>query len=121
MGRPVRANLWQVVLASYWLVLFVSTHLPREFPGIPGGGKDKWVHVGAFAILAWLLAMTWEQTTGRLRASHLIAAWVALAGYAAIDELTQIPLGRTASYVDWITDAAGAAIGLFAFAMLRRS
>jgi VanZ family protein len=121
MGKPDHARLWQIALAGYWLVLFISTHLPREFPSIPGDGKDKWVHVGAFAVLAWLLAMAWEQTTGRLRASHLIAAWVVLAGYAAIDELTQIPVGRTASYADWMADAAGAAIGLFAFAMLRRS
>ena len=120
MGRPDRAKLWQVALFGYWLMLLVATHLPREFPGLPGGGKDKWVHLGAFAVLAWLVAMAWEQSTGRLRTVHLVVVWILLASYAAADELTQILVGRTASFADWSADSVGVVAGLIAFVVTRR-
>ena len=120
MGRPDRAKLWQAALFGYWLLLFVATHLPREFPGLPGEGKDKWAHFGAFAVLAWLMAMTWERSTGRLRAAHLVSIWILLALYAAADEITQMFAGRTTSFADWTADMVGAVAGLVAFVATRR-
>jgi VanZ family protein len=116
---PDRARLWQLTLAAYWITLFVATHLPRELSELPKQRADKLVHVAAFAVLAWLLAMAWEKSAGRLNAAHLRAAWMLLAVYAAIEELTQIPVGRTCSFADWLADVAGAALGLIMFRWLR--
>lgn len=66
------------------------------------------------------MAMAWERSTGHLRRGHLIAVFAVLAVYAAIDELTQIPVGRTGSVNDWLADVVGAAIGLVLFAVFRR-
>jgi VanZ family protein len=109
------AKLWQLALAGYWLALFAATHVPRRVVTVPGGKIDDVIHFVAYAILAGLLAITWERSAGQLSAAHLRWAWVALALYAAIDELTQPLVGRTASWADWLADALGAAVGLALF------
>jgi VanZ family protein len=38
----------------------------------------------------------------------------------AIDELTQIPVGRDCSFWDWTADISGAAAGLLLFVGVRR-
>jgi VanZ family protein len=83
---------------------------------MPGG--DKWQHTAAFAGLAWLLAarcsfrkpLTWK------RALEIAAVVIA---YGAIDELTQIPVGRDAEFRDWLADGLGTLIGLGLFALAR--
>lgn len=109
------ARLCQIVLAGYWLAMFAATHLPIKVAALPGG-TDKVIHVGLYALLAALLAITWQCSAGRLTARHLRWAWIALAAYAAFDELTQIPVGRTASWADWLADLVGALAGLVLFA-----
>jgi VanZ family protein len=120
MAKPDRARIWQLALAAYWLALLVATHLPREFPVLPPDRTDKLVHVAAFAVLGWLVAETWQRSAGRLNAAHLRAAWLAIALYAPADELTQPLFGRAASLADWLADAAGAALGLWLFAIWQR-
>jgi VanZ family protein len=110
---------WQLALAGFWLALFVSTHLPSNLPILPKSGNDKVVHFTAFAILATLLATTWQLTAGHLTARHLVVVWIVLVVYAALDELTQIPVGRDCSFWDWTADALGAAVALVLFARLR--
>jgi VanZ family protein len=113
-------RLWQFVLVCYWLALFVSTHVPSEVLYVPGNTSDKFIHVVAYAALAVLAAMAWHLAFGRPKARHLCFIWVTLVVYGAIDEWTQIPVGRDASVRDWFADASGAAIGLAAFALLVR-
>jgi VanZ family protein len=114
--NPRTAKLWQIVLAGYWLLLFAATHVPRSVATVPGGRVDDMAHFLTYAVLAGLLAITWQQSAGRLTIRHLRWAWIALAAYAAFDELTQIPVGRTASWSDWLADVLGALAGLTLFA-----
>ena len=111
---------WQLVLAIYWLALFVATHLPKTQTLGTANQLDKLVHAAAFAGLALLLATTWQLSAGRLIGHHLRAAWIVLVCYAALDEWTQTFAGRDASLADWLADAAGAALGLALFAWLNR-
>jgi VanZ family protein len=71
-------------------------------------------------ILAFLLVASWELNSGRLNARHLTFAWIAVAVWAAIDELTQIPVGRVADFWDWLADVAGAAAGILLFVAVRQ-
>lgn len=121
VGRWLRsASLWQVALAIYWLALIVSTHVPSDTPLVPGGQIDEIAHLIAFAILAVLLATTWQLSSGWLTSAHLTWAWAAIALFAAVDELTQSLFGRESSGGDWLADVAGALVGLSLFAWCRR-
>ena len=112
--------IWQIALVCYWSALFAATHLPVEMPiALPGHWTDKIVHLAAFAILAVLLATTWQLAARQLNLRRLWWLWVLLVLYGAIDELTQVPVGREASVWDWLADALGAAIGLAVFILLR--
>jgi VanZ family protein len=113
---PDRRRLGQwlplVLLAGYWLVLFVGTHVPPEFPGLPPEGYDKVVHFSSFMILAGLLAVTWRCIWGRLSILSVVTAWLLIVAYAAGDEATQPWFRRTCDIYDWRADACGAAVGL---------
>ena len=110
---------WQFALAAYWLVLFVATHVPNRLPQLPGAGSDKLAHLSAFALLAVILAVTWQLAAGHLTARHLFVAWIVIALYAALDEWTQSFVGRSTSFWDWVADASGALAALVLFAWLR--
>jgi VanZ like family len=114
----MHALTWQLALASYWLALFVMTHVPIDVVALPGNSIDKLVHVSAFAILAMLLAIAWHLSAGPLTWRHFACAWVLLVLYGAMDEWTQTYVGRIASFADWLGDALGAFIGLATFAAL---
>lgn len=95
-------------IAVYWLAMFLATHLPvqRVMEQLPT--TDKHLHFGAYAVLGfalpwWDLAATWG-LAARL--------WMVILLYAALDELLQIPVGRSAEWGDWFADAAGALIGV---------
>ena len=113
-------KLCMAALAVYWLALSVATHVPSDFPAMPPARTDKIVHAAAFAVLAWLLARTWQLSAGQLNGSHLRAAWLAIVLYAAADELTQPWFGRTCSLADWLADLLGAAGGIVLFAWMQQ-
>jgi len=120
VGRHLRnPAFWRLALAVFWLTLFALTHLPVEGPFAPITQYDKIAHGVAFAVLAALLATTWQKSAGKLSASQLVWAWLAVASYAALDEWTQSFVGRHTSAWDWTADAIGAALGLALFAWLR--
>lgn len=112
-------KLWQLALAGYWIVLLIVTHLPATTPFMPPDNIDKLAHATAFAGLALLLASAWQLAAGHLNISHLALVWFVVVTYGAIDEWTQIPVGRSCSIWDWLADATGAALGLALFAFLR--
>lgn len=117
-----RRAAWLVTLflVGYWIVLFVATHVPSDFPLVPPERTDKLVHFSAFFVLGGLLAAAWEFAAGRLTVRHLIAAWLVLAAYAAVDEISQPPFGRARSFDDWLADVTGVACGLLLFLAWRR-
>ncbi len=121
--KPVLVNprAWQILLAGYWLTLFVLSHLPASRVVTSVAGSDKLAHLLAFAVLSALLATTWQLSAGHLSLAQLGWVWVAVIVYAAFDEWTQSFVGRQTSLRDWLADAAGGAIGLAVFISIRRA
>ncbi len=98
--------------AIYAAALFVATHIPvAQLP--PLHTSDKLLHFGAYAIFGLLLAAAWDPGRAPARRA-LMSALGALALFAALDELLQIPVGRHGDPWDWLADVAGAAAGLIA-------
>lgn len=118
-GRLTKPRLWHLALACYWLLLVVSTHVPPRFPGLPVHGVDKLAHLGAYAMLAGLAALNLQLAGGYLTRRHFRWMWIAVVMFGAVDELTQPAFGRDASWLDWLADAVGAALGLAVFALVR--
>ncbi|MFO0012121.1 MAG: VanZ family protein [Planctomycetota bacterium] len=124
----MRASIYGVrvailALAAYWTALSIATHLPRTVLHIVQRGtgwNDKPLHIIAFAILAFLLA--WAVPTDLKRRSRnvLIATAIGVA-YAAIDELTQIPVGRTADWADFSADLFGILTGIIVYVAMREA
>jgi VanZ family protein len=115
-------RVWQFALAGYWLALFAATHVPNDMPILPSGRADKLVHFAAYAVLAALLATTWQLAAGHLTMRHLVILWIVIVLYGAIDEWLQIPVGRDCNLWDWTADALGALTALVLFAwVMRRS
>jgi VanZ family protein len=117
----VRKTRWAltIIVAGYWLALLVGTHMPRVPKALQMPGSDKWQHTTAYAGLAFLLIarrsvgrpLTWKRALG-------VAGIVILFG--ALDELTQIPVGRDAEFNDWLADSFGTLVGVGLFAAMRR-
>ncbi|HUG69006.1 MAG TPA: VanZ family protein [Pirellulaceae bacterium] len=102
-------------LGVYWLVIFIGTHMPHGVQGL-GRFYDKFLHFGAYAGLAFLLAAA--LTTLRVRHGAVLLPLIISAVYGCLDELSQIPIpGRHADIVDWVADVAGAGFGVLAFSM----
>lgn len=80
--------------------------------------NDKVLHVGAFAGLAFLMAWAIPTNMRKLYKNTLLAAFVAIV-YAGLDELLQIPVGRTADWSDFYADCFGIGIGLLAYTLAR--
>lgn len=120
--RVVRATVFgirvaTVLLVIFWMTMFVGTHLPRvPMPHV--SNIDKLFHFGGFAGLSFLMAWAIPTQYGRPRWNVLVAALVSV-GYAAIDEFSQIPVGRTADVLDWLADTAGVIAGLSAYLVTR--
>ncbi len=118
-GRLAKPRLWQFVLAGFWLALVVSTHVPHV-PGLASRGMDKLAHVAAYTVLTALMALNLQLAGGHLTWPHFRWLWIAVVLFGAVDELTQPAFGREASWLDWLADAVGAALGLILFALVRR-
>ena len=119
----LRSRVSQVLAAgalTYTGVLVFLTHYPKpqELLGddLP---PDKLLHFLAYGVLGFLVTAA-VVTRGRWswRTAGLTA--LALAGFAAIDELTQPLFGRSAEPLDYAWDLAGLAAGIVAVATGRR-
>ena len=126
MNRAARSQLWRprlgrgwavLALTLYWSSLFVGTHLPPKH--VQGTRvSDKWLHFLAYAGLAFLTALIFATLTTR-SASRWLTILVLLALYAAVDEFTQMYVGRSAEWADWVADLAGIVAGLAMCAVAR--
>jgi len=122
--RPPRAawpaRLLAAASVAYACVLAWATHHPKPEDLLGRNPpSDKLVHVGAYTVLAALVAATLA-AAGRLSPRGMRIAAVSLAAFAVVDEATQ-PLPwfrRTADPLDWIFDVVGIAIGMAAVAGL---
>ena len=107
-------------LPAYWLFLVCITHFPhlRLTGEIPE--SDKFAHLAAFGLLAFLL-WRFGEACGKPLTDRFV--WVALgiiAFYAALDEYTQGFVGRSTDVRDWLCDMGGALPVLLACEWYRR-
>jgi VanZ family protein len=117
-GHPVALparwlRLLSLAIGVYWLSIFAGTHIPLQREPFHEGVSDKFLHFGAYAGLALLLAAAavcrWAPSP------RIVVAIVALlAAYGGFDELTQILVGRDCELFDWCADIAGALVGSMA-------
>src|SRR5262249_5653508 len=103
------------------MALFAATHVPAyRLPIVPV--TDKTIHTVSYGLLAIALMVTLH-LRGKLTAGTGITVLAILLAYGAIDEWTQIPVGRSCELADWYADAAGAAVAVvcvtLAWRMLR--
>ncbi len=118
----------RAVLMGYWAIAFIVTHVPPFLPPGPPEpealiGKDKFAHFFGFAFLAFLLMNALRNENRLLKRAGLpdsmsgaVVVTVAICMvYAAIDELTQPPFGRTADPWDYVADLIGMTAGILAF------
>ena len=121
MSRGLRIALaWIVVAASCGAIFYESSQSHVELPaiGLPFFEIDKWLHMGAYAVWAFLFS-----TAFRLTAPRLVPwAWLlisVLAGlvYGASDEFHQLYVpNRSCDIFDWAADGTGALLGTLAHA-----
>lgn len=115
-GSTRRKLLWTVT-TLYWIVIFVSTHIPVErLPKLPL--SDKTEHVVMMGVLASLLMIVVPLSKPRWNAP--VAVLTICMIYGAIDEWLQIPVNRSCDLFDWYADTTGAAIGVVVVSAVRR-
>ena len=107
-----------VALFSYWVLLFIGTHIPSNKLLASMHQSDKVLHLCAFAGLAFLMAWAIPTNMRKLYRNTLLAAFVTVV-YAGLDELLQIPVGRTADWKDFYADCFGIGIGLLIYTFVR--
>lgn len=110
-GVTIRAGI-----VVYWLAMFLATHLPVAPVVERLPTTDKHLHFGAYGVLGCVLPF-WRG--GRMTRRSATMLWLLLLSYAAVDELLQIPVSRSAEWGDWLADAAGGVVGI-GLAMLIR-
>ncbi len=110
-GRGARIVI--AILVLYWLAMFAGTHSPRA-PETAMQVNDKFLHFSGYCGLAFLLVCWWRaaRRTATQRPIRILFTVVAIAAvYGALDEITQIPVGRDCSFYDWLADVSGAFTG----------
>jgi len=117
MMQTGHTNRWKkaiaALLACYWLTLFLGTHMPY-LPRALHVPSDKTLHFSAYAGLAFLFSLNWSLRSA-LGWRQRIWILVLLAAFGVFDEITQIPVGRTCDFLDWIADVLGILAGSVLF------
>lgn len=106
--------LWagRALLVGWWAVMFAGTHMPLQ-PSLQAAPvNDKLIHFAMYAVLGMLLPL-WDGWQ-RLPLRRNLELFGLIALYAAADELLQIPVGRSAEWLDGLADLAGGLTGLAA-------
>jgi VanZ family protein len=105
--------LWALALA-YAAGIFILSSFPVPAPAEAALATlgDKTLHVAEYGGLALLLALAIAAVPSRWRGRAALVAFAVAALYAASDEFHQsfVP-GRDADVLDFLADAAGAAVG----------
>jgi len=100
------------------LAMFAGTHYPGDMQ-LSYSPSDKTMHFVCYLVLTVLVLASWELSTGLLRPAHYFFVWLSGTIYGVVDELTQIPVGRTCSMSDWLADVIGIVAGLILFRLVR--
>jgi hypothetical protein len=107
------------VLAIYWIVLFIVSHIPIPQIVYRAQVSDKWLHFLAYINLVFLLwfsispdrKVSWRNRTAWLIVFGAIA-------YGGIDELIQPYFGRTKDVWDFAANVVGILAGQLIFTLL---
>jgi VanZ family protein len=114
--RNNRLKTWALaLLVVYWLALILGTHVPQA-PHVllPKDVSDKLLHLTAYCGLALLICLNWSLRRP-LNWRHGVIVLALLACFGALDEVTQIPVGRDCDLADWYADVIGATAGVGLF------
>ena len=113
MVSSIRHKVTIITLLFYWVVLFVTTHIPVPIWVGQLDVSDKTLHYVAYLILAFLL---WFAINPYKKVNWRKAAvwWILLVvvWYGVFDECLQAYVGRNADVKDFFADLAGAVTGL---------
>ncbi len=109
-------RIW--LLGIYWLLMFVGTHLPRI--EIPGGSAivslDKVLHfagyLGLTLLLSWIFLKRGPASPPAALGLAAAAILLCVGSYGAFDEVTQLLVGRSCEWLDWLADLGGAITAL---------
>lgn len=115
----------RALLAGSWtLFIFVLCWLPRRY--LPEGERlprtifvpniDKIVHMGIFFVFAllWMWALRSADRARRVVVAGLVLAFLSEVGQ-------ELPIvHRDANLFDWLADAAGVIVGIYAFKLASR-
>ncbi len=106
-----------ISLVSYWLTLFILTHIPVPLFVREADVSDKSLHLLMYLILVFLL---WFAISPDKKVSWRRPAvwWVlfAIVAYGILDEWLQGYVeGRSSDLMDFVTDLAGTLTGLIMF------
>jgi VanZ family protein len=115
--RRLAIVAWCLTVA-FLLAMFVGTHMPARAEAFLANA-DKMLHFGAYFSLAMFLLISGELTLGPLKPIHFFSVWIACTLYGAMDEITQIPVGRNCDIADWIYDVLGVIAALTVFRVVR--
>jgi len=111
IGRRAR-----LLLAIYWPLLFLATHMPRveiDKRGLDGIPPDKLIHFGIFALLTVLIVLARPAGRSATAARNVLVGVAVAAVYALVDELTQTFVGRVIDPWDLVANyLAVAAVGV---------
>jgi VanZ family protein len=102
----------------FLLMIFAGTHIPVQAEAFLAS-SDKLLHFLAYFSLAMFLLISGELTLGPLKPIHFFSVWLACTLYGAMDEITQIPVGRECDVADWVCDVLGAVAALTVFRIAR--
>jgi VanZ family protein len=103
-----------ILLIGYWLAFFLGTHIPAPPHALVPRISDKLLHFTGYAGLTFLVCLNWWLRRA-LAWRQYIVVLVLIAVLGALDELTQIPVGRDCDILDWAADVLGTAAGLAIF------
>lgn len=108
----------RVLAGVYFALMFVATHTPPP-PQAASTYNDKLAHFGAYGLLATSLLAAWDLKLRGLRPRHYFLVGTGCLLYGALDEASQVLVGRSCEALDWIADAAGVTAALVCYALLR--
>jgi VanZ family protein len=100
------------------LAMFIGTHLPASTE-VFLANSDKMLHFCAYFSLAMFLLVSGELTLGDLQPIHFFSVWLGCTIYGALDEITQILVGRDCDIADWVFDVMGIVGALTVFRIVR--
>jgi VanZ like family len=109
---------WALTLAYAAGIFYLSSRPWYGVPHIPY--LDKAVHLGLYMGLGFLCAWALEATTSQRGPKVILAATMMVACYGATDEFHQLFVpGRSAEFLDLLSDAIGGGLGAWLSAVVR--